>query len=213
MTNLSTIIVIDEPQLSLSLQGISYTKRFITFAGPAMIKFTCAIWLLYIHSSIQHDPIHFWPWTNLFRCLQVTEKAWTQVRNLKGAQVKSWTQAWKHEDPNTAYKIGGSRAVAYLCQTAAFSSISLGMVVVCCTCIVYAHQHAQGVKESEARCTLIYGPGWRVVQSWNQETLAAVNFAAADSKVTLGPCLDPTQNLKFPKILRHIESCGTCMEH
>ena len=43
MTNLSTIIVIDEPQLSLSRQGISYTKRFITYAGPAMIKLTRAI--------------------------------------------------------------------------------------------------------------------------------------------------------------------------
>jgi len=43
MTNLFTSIVIDEPQLSLSLQDTSYTERFITFAGPAMILFTRAI--------------------------------------------------------------------------------------------------------------------------------------------------------------------------
>jgi len=54
---------------------------------------------------------------------------------------------------------------------------------------------------------------WQSALLNHQGRLTLVNSRSMAWSITSGPCLVHSENQKIFKILRHIESCGTCMKH
>lgn len=87
--------------------------------------------------------------------------------NLKGAQVKSWTQAWKREDSikHSRTKWVGAEQSLTFARFPPFPQLALEwwQYAVPVLYAASACSGSQGVRAQRQGGTLIYGPGWRIV--------------------------------------------------